>query len=239
MKGAVALAALMAIAGSVPLCGQSIDRYVETLNVEPDGSGHVVTGVELSAGPGTTLNLPVTIGRPSSVSVSGAPRATAVVESTGGHTWVTVDIPDARSKPISLEAAYDVEGVINDRQAPLAHGNRRLRYEFVNTTGLAIGVFESTVVLPPGVVISSVDVVTPAPAETTAGRPFTIEEREGRPAIVIRAVALGVGDRAGVTVGFKPRSSSVLLLVVLAIVSAAYLYGFRDLARSPRRDADV
>jgi hypothetical protein len=228
------LLALSAFSGLAPVSAQSIDRYAETLSVDADGNGHVVAAVTLPAGSPAILRLPVAVGRPILPDVRGSNGATAAVVTQDGRTWVTIEVPDPTGRPVALELTYDVQGVIDFTAPTLAHGLRRIRYEFVNTTGVTVADFEGTVMLPPGVIVASVDEVAPVPDDTEVEQPFTIGARDGRPVITIRGHALALGDRAGLTIRFTPRSSSTPLFVVLAILSAGYLYAFRDLSRPAR-----
>jgi hypothetical protein len=216
-------------ASALPVVAQSIDRYVETVIVDEMGNGQVSATLALPAGWDTPVTLPVAAGPPSGLSVRSGAGETASTETRDGQTWIVLTPARPSSAPTTIELAWESAQVIDMARAPLAHGVRRARFAFVNTTGAAIDSIERTLVLPEGFVVSSVDDVVPAATESTVGPAYELGPRDGSTGVTVRAKALPIGGTIEATIRFKPRASPVPLLGVLALVAAVYLYRFRDL----------
>jgi len=225
---AAALAGALALA--VPAFAQAPERYVETVVLAPDGSARVAATVTLPRQETHAL-VPVP-DTAKNVRAGEAASASATLVSRGDRRYVRIEcLPCGEGRAIPL--TYTVASWPG-MSARLAHDNRRISYGIVNTTGDAIGMFEGTIVLPPGFAVTSVDSVDPPVTDATVALPYVISQREGRQAVTITERAIPAGDRVRVTARIAERGSLRVLLAVLMLTAVAYLVRFRDLTAIPK-----
>jgi len=213
----------------LPALAQRIDRYAETLAIDADGSARGTIAVDVTGVAASGFRLPVTWTGASEASVRRPAGAAVVITRDAGRDWFVVTPGPDVGGSMTIELAYRVASAVDFSAAPPAYGHRRLRCEFVNTTGLVIGQFESAVVLPPGYVVTNVNEVVPVSTESSVGLPYDLTRTDGLGTVTIHASPLDVGDEAAMTLRFKAQTSPVPLLAGLALVGVFYLFRFRDL----------
>jgi hypothetical protein len=145
---------------------------------------------------------------------------------------VDVRLAQPAGAPATLRLVARVRGAVDMSTAPLAHGGRDVRYRLVLPAALEVRRVEATLVLPSGLVAADVDDLSPAPADTEVTLPYQAGARDGRSSVTLD-VAPRTDDAVAMTIHARRRPNGPATAAVLAIVAGAYLWLFRDLARTP------
>lgn len=230
MTTAWLLAAAIAVAPPIDARGPRVDRLIEVVDLRADGSATVVTTVSAPAGSGPEFRLHVPAGQPGPPSVRGLAGARVAREIEGEEFVVVLTVPAVLAAAAEIEVSYEVTQAAGAGGPALARGRRQVRYELVNLTRAQVTEAEGTLVLPPGLEVEAMTETT-AQATVPGVASLTLTTRDGRAAVTCRGRDVRAGDRLGAAIEFAPPVSRLPLLVGLAVVALAYLYGFRDLTR--------
>lgn len=226
------------LAAARPVDAQTIDRYTETVDIASSGDAIVTIDLDLPAGVAGAVTIASGAGRIGAIEAATLLSADAQRDLAAPDARVAedgrVDVRLARAvdAPATLRLVARVRGAIDMSAAPLAHGGRNLRYRLVIPAALDVRRVDATLVLPPGLVVGNVDDLSPAPADTEVTPAYRAGARDRR-----SSVTLDVAPRADVAVGMtihaRRRPNGPAITAVLAIIAGAYLWFFRDLARTP------
>jgi hypothetical protein len=229
------LPALVVLACLVPARAgaQRIERFVEQVAIAADGSARVTVDFDWPAAAGPRILLPVASAGVSDVRVTARQFAAAAMQDRNGRPHLAIDLGGGPLIDDSLHVTFTIATFFDPAKAPLAHGIRRVRYEFVNTTDLPIGVFRGVLVLPAGTIVASVGDIAPDVPDSAVASPYTLGRLDGHRTVALDVAPLGWSETAAVTVEFRPDGVPVALLAVFGAAALGYLYRFRDLIRRP------
>ena len=220
--------------GTAPAAADDVARYAETVWVNEDGSARVDIRVDLSAGTGGPVRLPLAWDGLRSIALTGIDGATAAVTREAGQPQLSIDFAGRLDAPATLAISGDVaDAVAAMRSPPGAFGGRTFTYRFVNSTPTVVREVVNELLLPPGYLVTSFEESEPPVAESSTVSPFTLVARDGRRGVSLAARDLGLAGTTSVTFRFKARRVPFLVPLALLLTGAGYLIAFRRLVARP------
>ncbi|MFA7420378.1 MAG: hypothetical protein WCZ90_11905 [Melioribacteraceae bacterium] len=109
------------------------------------------------------------------------------------------------------------------------YGNYPVKYRYINTSFPQIKRFESTLVLPAGFVIVSVDETIPKQTEDNPVSPFQLGVVDSKNSITLKVQNMKLGEHAFLKLNVKREAKSYLVLFAFGAAGLLYLFFFRDL----------
>ena len=109
------------------------------------------------------------------------------------------------------------------------YGNYPVKYRYINTSFSQIKNFNSTLVLPAGYVIVSVDETIPKLTEDNPVSPFQLGTVDSKNSITLKIQNMKLGEHAFVKMNVKREAKSYLVLFAFGAAGFLYLFFFRDL----------
>lgn len=228
----IALSIVLSLAAPATADVGVFPRMLETIWLNGDGSARLDVEVECPAGTMSPLRLPLSAPTLANIVVSGVPRGTASTVGNVERRDVVISFPGPLAAPATLRVTGTVARLFAAITAPpRAFGNRTMTHRLLNSTPAVFANVTSQVVLPSGFVVTSVEDSDPPSAESSTTPPFSIVALDGRHAVRVSASNVGLGQATSVTFRFKERRVPPLIPVALFVLSAAYLFGFRNLTK--------
>jgi len=108
-------------------------------------------------------------------------------------------------------------------------GNYSVKYRYINTSFSQIKNFESTLVLPAGYVIVSVDETIPKQTEDNPVSPYQLGVTDVQNSITLKVQNMKLGEHAFVKMNVKREAKSYLVFFIFGAAGFLYLFFFRDL----------
>ena len=169
---------------------------------------------------------------PAAAAAAAAAAATATTATAAAATAAAA----AANSTFTFTLTFDVPGTF-DRVEDAAAGDRltipresrTLRYAFVNTQAAPVRDFDALVVLPAGYRVQSIREQLPKPKRTEAEPRVRLGASEGRQNALLQLTNLGQGDSVSMRLEVVPGGRSPLWLLAGVVLSALYLFRFRDL----------
>jgi len=215
-----------------------IRSAVERVDLGPGGEAVVAMRIAFGDGVGPLARLPF--------NYPYVDRAEARFDDGGtlACSFVTLDGVELLELSAASLDGRTVEVTLRDpafltwaKAGPGEYGVYRWRNAWLNPTPLLFEKFELEVILPPGFTLRSVEKSEPAASKKDAAPPYAISRAGGRSAVSIRARDLGAGGRVMLDYTFVEDRRSPLLVALMLLAAAAWLWYFRDLI--PKRAAPL
>lgn len=220
-------------AGAAP---HTVTRYEETVLLEKDGSAIVRVHCNLAqAAAGDTVLLPFAFAEwPRSFTHDE--KIQTVFEGTlHERRQVALTLTQAIAASDTLHFSFQLLNLTPlGKPVTKDFGNYDLSYRVVNVSATPIASYLVRVVLPAGMVVNTISSSVPARANNAPTSPYTLEKFEGRHCLTLRDSTVFAGDHLALLFQAKAEKKSPWFIVVLTLIAAAYLFGFRDLVR-PRQ----
>lgn len=109
------------------------------------------------------------------------------------------------------------------------YGNYSVKYRYINTSFSQIKNFESTLVLPAGYIIVSVDETIPKQTEDNPVSPYQLGVVDAQNSFTLKLQNMKLGEHAFVKMNVKREAKSFLVLFAFGAAGFLYLFFFRDL----------
>jgi hypothetical protein len=223
--------------------GAEIVTYDARVAVEPDGTGRGTATVLVSGAPGENVDVPLP---PSFTGIKVGDVSEGVkVEAKGKTLRVTLPpaqaVPPAPPAPAAPaahrvtftfdvpEAFVKVEPPANGEKLTLPRDSRTVKFSFVNTQAAPIKSFGVLVALPTDMRFHAIREQLPKLKKSEVEPRVRLGAADGRQNAFLQSAALKQGDAASMQLEAIPRSRTPLWLVAGLVLSALYLYKFRDL----------
>lgn len=227
--------ALLALAPGF-LRAAEITEYTTRLAVDPGGSGRGETTLVVTGQPSETVVVPLSHGAWTNFRPVQVPDGVGLEPPQEKATTLRVTLPPAPSGASRLTFAFDVPAVFARTEDPAAGGkltlpreSRILRYAFVNSQVTLIRDFRMQVTLPEGTRFQAVREQLPKQTRSEAEPRVRLGGAAGRQDALLRLANLGQGDDTSMVLEAVPNRRSLLWLVAGVVLSALYLFQFRDL----------
>lgn len=225
------------------LCTAGLATELRTYDVRldalPDGTARATVRLSLSqCTPGRIL-IPLGFKGTEGLTVDQAPPGARVLGAhTNGQATVALELPTGTPGDSVVEFSFPVSRPFAasepapGQKATLPAGSRVLRHAFVNTQEAPIGTYRLEVRFPEGHRAHRVVEALPKLGKGEAGPRARLDRFEGREGVVLQAGPLKQGDDASLVVEVVPSRRSWIWLAVGLVLSALYLFRFRDLVTS-------
>jgi hypothetical protein len=212
-----------------------IREYATRLDVDAGGSGRATSTLVITGDPSETVVVPLSQGTGSNFRLTEATEGLRLEPPIENGPTLQVTLPPAAGA-CHLAFAFDVPRVFDKAPPPLAgvkltmpRDSRMLRYAFVNSQVTRIKDFRVLVTLPAGFRFQAIREQLPKQTRTEAEPRVRLGGEGGRQNALLRLADLDQGDDTSMTLEVVPNSRSPLWLAFGAVLSALYLFKFRDL----------
>ncbi len=146
-----------------------------------------------------------------------------------GIKFISLKIDQAEQNK-AWQIEFTIKGFIEfPKDNAEEYGNYPVKYRYINTSFSQIKNFESTLVLPAGYVIVSVDETIPKQTEDNPVSPFQLGLVDSKNSITLKVQNMKLGEHAFVKMNVKREAKSYLVLFVFGAAGFLYLFFFRDL----------
>ncbi len=224
------LAALMPlIFAAVPsYAGPGIINYRESVLLDANGGARIF--VSLKSALTEEILIPCSLPAPfNAFAVDSSSETSIVIETRGGAKFMKIK-PTVLKNGAGIELRYESEGVFDTAEAETKDfGNIEAKYSFVNNTGEKIDSFEVSILLPPEMVVNTVNDYLPKLKKDDAGDPFVLTKKEGRRAIILKVANMKFGERAVLRFNMKSEKRPNAIFIIFMLIAVWYLIMFRDI----------
>jgi hypothetical protein len=234
MKTARTLALLLAVSGLAS--GAEIREYTTRVDVGADGAGRATSALSVTGDPSETVVIPLSHGAWTNFRPAEVPEGLRLEPPQERATTARVTLPAATSGPFRFSFTFDVPQVFARPEDPAAGGkltipreSRTLRYAFVNSQVTLIRDFRVLVTLPAGSRFQAIREQLPKQTKSEAEPRVRLGGERGRQNALLRLANLGQGDDTSMALEVVPDRRSLLWLAAGVVLSALYLFRFRDL----------
>ena len=238
--------ALLALAPALAPAAE-ISQYTTRLDVDAAGAGRATSTLVIAGAPSEAVEVPLGHRSFTNFRLAEASEGVRVEPPKPGDGTLRVTLPPAASAPSRLAFTFDVPEVFDPPPDPTAAEkpttpaeSRTLRYAFVNTQAALIKDFAFLVVLPEGSRFQAIREQLPKLKKTEAEPRVRLGGDGGRQSALLRLANLRQGDSTSMQLEAVPNRRSPLWIALGIVLSALYLFKFRDLvakgavAPSPR-----
>jgi len=212
-----------------------IRDYQLTIRTDAAGAGEAVLRVVVY-NQASVVRIPVGYPGVGDVRITEGPAgATVSSEPAGSQTTLVLGWQPGVQGDVAVTVTFRVPSVVPEpvvkpgERPTLPQGSRTLKHAFVNTEAGAIDRYLSQVLFPPGLRAHAVREALPKLRGAEAGPRVRLGSVDAWPAATLEVTALKQGDSASMHVELTPQGRSWAWLVVGALLSALYLFYFRDL----------
>lgn len=233
MKRILALALLASVPGLA--AAAEIQEYATRLDVDGGGSGHATSTLVIAGAPSETVVVPLSHGAGLNFRLTEATDGLRVEPPAENAATLQVTLPPAAGAS-RLAFAFDVPKVFDKAPAPMAgvklttpRDSRILHYAFVNSQVTLIKDFRVLVTLPPGSRFQAIREQLPMQTRSESEPRVRLGGENGAQNALLRLGNLVQGDDTSMRLEVVPSRRSPLWLVVGLVLSALYLFKFRDL----------
>jgi hypothetical protein len=232
--------ALLALAPSVATAAEIV-TYDARVAVEPDGSGRGTATVVLSGAPAESVDVPLP---PAWTGVKVGEAAEGLkVEPKGKTLRVTLPpapttpaVPAAEPPPRRFTFTFDMpeafataEEAAKGEKLTQPRDSRTVKFSFVNTQATLVKAFGVLVVLPADMRFHAIREQLPKLKKTEVEPRVRLGGADGLQTALLQIANLKQGDSASMQLEAVPNRRSPLWLVAGIVLSALYLFKFRDL----------
>ena len=236
MKNNISISAVLLIAAlvmnlatgaGVPSHAAGIASYRESVLLDDKGGAKVLIG--LAAELTGEVLIPCSLPNPCNAFISGGTNEAGVsIENRGGAKFLKLS-GAALKNGAGIELGYEAGGVFDTSEAAAKDfGNIEFKYSFVNGTGEKIDSFETSISLPPKMIVNTVSEYLPKLKKDDAGDPFSLSKKDGRRAISLKFPNMKFGDRAALRFNMKKEDRPMAVLIIFILLIIWYLITFRD-----------
>lgn len=226
---------------SFNIYSQKIDRFFESIDFNGEGNDFVVYELLASENDSDSLLLPLNF--PSSKksiistlliiskndTISGIKSE---IVNRNGIEFINIDFDSIYSN-FRLIVKFSVESFFRFSDEKISdYGNYSVKRVFQNTTFSGIKNFHSELVLPEGFNVTSITETLPKQKSEETDVPYELSKVNNRTTILMKSSNLKLGDNVMINFRFKESEKSFLLMILLLIIAALYLYSFRDLVKN-------
>lgn len=234
MKTTRALALLFLASGLA--AGAEIREYATRVDVDASGAGRAASTLVITGGPSETVVIPLSHGAWANFRPAEVPDGFRLEPPQEKTTTLRVTLPSASDGASRVSFTFDVPQVFAKPEDPAAGGkltmprnSRTLRYAFVNSQVTPIRDFRVLVTLPEGRRFQAIREQLPKQTKSEAEPRVRLGGEGGRQNALLRLANLGQGDDTSMVLEAVPSRRSLLWLVAGVVLSALYLFKFRDL----------
>jgi hypothetical protein len=245
LRSALVLLAACALAPAAP--GAEILKYDARVAVEADGTGRGAATLLVSGAPGENVDVPLP---PSFTGVKAGEASEGVKVEVKAKT-LRVTLPPAPHAPTAEppshrvtftfdvpEAFVKVEPPAKGEKLTAPRDSRTVKFSFVNTQAAAIKSFGVLVALPPDMRFQAIREQLPKLKKSEVEPRVRLGAADGRQNAFLQIGGLKQGDTASMQLEAIPVSRSPLWLVAGVVLSALYLFKFRDLVSGTPRTTE-
>ena len=204
--------------------------------MDPDGTGRAASTLVIAGDSSETVVIPLSHGAWTNFRLAEATEGLRLEPPKAKATTIQVTLPPAASAASRLSFTFDVPEVFAKVQDPAAgtkltipRESRTLRYAFVNSQVTLIKDFSVQVTLPEGTRFQVIREQLPKQTKSEAEPRLRLGGEGGRQNALLRLANLQQGDDTSMQLEVVPNRRSPLWLVVGLVLSALYLFKFRDL----------
>jgi hypothetical protein len=216
--------------------GAEIREYTTRVDVHADGAGRAASTLVLTGDPSEIVVIPLSHGAWTSFRPAEVPDGLRLEPPREKATTFRVTLPAASSRESRLSFTFDIPQVFSRPEDPAAGGkltiprnSRMLRYAFVNSQETLIKDFRVLVTLPERTRFHAIREQLPKQTKSEAEPRVRLGGEGGRQDALLRLANLRQGDDTSMVLEAVPDRRSLLWLAVGVVLSALYLFKFRDL----------
>jgi hypothetical protein len=227
--------ALLALAPGLA-SGAEIREYATRLDVDAAGAGRAECALVIAGGPSETVVVPMAHGAWTNFRLADVADGLRVETPKEKAATLQVTLPPAAAGASRLVFTFDVPKVFARAEDPAAGAkltmpreSRILKYAFVNSQDTLIKDFRMLVTLPEGARFQAIREQLPKQTRTEAEPRVRLGGEAGRQNALLRLANLDQGDDTSMTLEVVPGRRSLLWLALGTVLSALYLFKFRDL----------
>jgi hypothetical protein len=213
-----------------------ITQYGIQLVVEPGGAGRATSTLVVSGNPSETVVVPLAHGAWTNFRLAEATDGLRLEPPGENASTIRVTLPPAISAASRFSFTFDVAEVYEKAEGPAAGAkltipreSRTLRYAFVNSQVTLIKDFRVQVTLPVGTRFQAIREQLPKQTKSEAEPRVRLGGEGGRQNALLSLANLRQGDDTSMQLEAVPSRRSLLWLFVGLVLSALYLFKFRDL----------
>ncbi|MEO8585821.1 MAG: hypothetical protein ABI584_06650 [Acidobacteriota bacterium] len=233
MKEVLALA-LLALAPRLVRAAE-VSQYTTRLDVDAEGAGRATSSLVIAGSPAEVVEIPLSHGAWTNFRPAEIPDGLRLEPPRERATTIRVTLPPASAEPSRVSFTFDVPKVFLKTEDPsagakltLPRESRILRYAFVNSQETLIKDFRMLVALPEGQRFQAIREQLPKQTRSEAEPRVRLGGEGGRQNALLRLANLDQGDDTSMQLEVVPSRRSPLWLVLGVILSALYLFRFRD-----------
>lgn len=233
---------LLACACAGTNASATIKNYATRVDVAADGSARVTVNVQLTGSQPGRIPLPIGFGAMDDFQVKEAPRGVTLKPIAGKEqSIVEIELPDAISDEVKLTFSFSTPDVLGrPKSAPgekskLPADTSLLRHSFVNTQETAIGTYQVDVRLPDDVRVHKIGEQLPKLKRAEVLPRVRLDRLDGHQGAVLQLTNIKQGDRTSMSLDVIANNRSLTWLLVGLVLSAGYLFAFRDLVIPGKR----
>jgi hypothetical protein len=212
-----------------------IREYTTRIDVDAGGAGRATSTLVIAGDPSETVVIPLAHGAWTNFRLAEASDGLRVEAPKEKAATIQVTLPPATTGVIRLAFTFDVARVFAKAEDPAAGAkltmpreSRILRYAFVNSQDTLIKDFRMLVALPEGTRFQAIREQLPKQTRTEAEPRVRLGGEGVRQNALLRLANLDQGDDTSMQLEIVPSRRSSLWLVAGLILSALYLFRFRD-----------
>jgi hypothetical protein len=233
MKRILAFALLASLPGLASAA--EIREYTTRIDVDGGGAGRAASTLVIAGDPSETVVIPLAHGAWTNFRLAEATDGLRVEPPKEKAATIQVTLPPATTGASRLAFTIDVARVVAKTEDPAAGAkltmpreSRILRYAFVNSQDALIKDFRMLVALPEGTRFQAIREQLPKQTRTEAEPRVRLGGEGGRQNALLRLADLDQGDDTSMQLEVVPNRRSPLWLAFGVILSALYLFKFRD-----------
>jgi hypothetical protein len=244
MKRILAFALLACLPGLASAA--EIREYTTRLDVDAAGAGRAECALVIAGGPAETVVVPMAHAAWTNFRLAETTDGLRVEPPKEKAATLQVTLPSATNGASRLAFTFDVSKVFARAEDPAAGArltmpreSRILRYAFVNSQDALIKDFRMLVVLPEGTRFQAIREQLPKQTKTEAEPRVRLGGEGGRQNALLRLADLDQGDDTSMQLEVVPSRRSPLWLALGVILSALYLFRFRDYVAEGAESAKI
>lgn len=220
----------------------TIKNYVTRVDVVTDGSARVTVNVQLTGSQPGRITLPIGFGAMDNFQIKDAPRGVVLKPIPAKEqSIVEIELSDAIADEVRLSFSFDTPDVLGrPKSAPgerskLPADTSLLRHSFVNTQETPIGTYQVDVRLPDDVRVHKIGEQLPKLRRAEVLPRVRLDRVDGHQGAVLQLTNIKQGDRTSMSLDVTTNNLSLTWLLVGLVLSAGYLFAFRDLVIPGKR----
>lgn len=229
----------------ISLSAQQLGQYSEQIKMSKNGTAKVTWTFKADEKLSNEIRLPWNF--PLSNVKSISPQLIAFYKTKLGKDSSVAIKQSGMVKPINHDGIYFIELKLDSlKNADIIkisfelnefiklnekeeYGNYQIKYRYANTSIPAVNNYETTLYLPEGYVVVSIDETIPKQAEDNPVSPFNLGRRDELNTITVKSPKLKLGENVYLKITIREEKKSPLVLIVFGAIALLYLFYFREL----------